>query len=196
MEVTLSWEEVEWAATVGMRRTIESCRSRRRDAHGLLGKRETEIPWNIDIQGALGELAVAKAFGIAWPAHIGNFHGPDVARKLQVRTATDPSHSLIVRSADADDHVFVLALGKLATYRIVGYVLGRKAKQKQWERAPRGRPAAWFVPQSALFPFTDRDVARVRERYPPYQAPSSREDLFLLEWKWNDDASCASGNGS
>jgi hypothetical protein len=144
-KIELSWSEVEIAAGVGMRRQIESLRSALPDKHGYEGE-----GWNIHIEGAAGELVVAKALGRYWDGSVGTFkRGGDVGN-IQVRTRSKITYDLIVRDDDKDDDWFVLVLGKIPTFYIAGYIQGVNAKNKDWLQTYGNRPPAYFVPQPVL----------------------------------------------
>jgi hypothetical protein len=107
--------------------------------------------WDIHIEGAAGELAYCKWAGIYFYPTIDTFkNGGDVG-ELQIRTRSEDSYDLIVREKDRDDDIFILVVGKIPKYRIVGWITGSNAKQKKWEKDYGNRNApAYFVPQSSL----------------------------------------------
>lgn len=158
MEVSLSYSEMMVAALVGILRQVSSTVKGLKHAYGFDGK----DTWQAGIEGAMGEMAVAKALNIYWSAPVDTFKkGGDVG-PYQVRT-TPLDGSLIVRAPDRNGDIFILVTGCTGTYRVHGWVYGHEAKQPQWEKAPGGRPPAWFVPQSALHPLEELDENR-RER--------------------------------
>ena len=143
-EVRLTMSEVSLAAGVGMRRQIMSLFSP--DAHGCDGKEG----WTLHIEGAGGELAVAKLLNIYWDGSVGTFsNGGDVGR-LQVRTRSRLDYELIVRPRDRDEDLFVLVVGRIPVFHVVGWIRGRDARRPEWLAEHGGRPAAHFVPQDAL----------------------------------------------
>jgi hypothetical protein len=146
--VTLEWFELYVAAMVGIRRRLESLRKGIPNQHGFDGEND----WTIDIEGAGGEMAAAKILNLYYSATINTFKvGGDIGN-LQVRTGSKDHHSLIIRSRDRDEDVFVLVVGKAPRYHVVGWIEGRKAKNSEWIKNPGNRPQAWFVPQSELRP--------------------------------------------
>ncbi len=148
MNVKLLPHEIEMAAQVGIRRRLESLNFT--DRYGYLGK----DAWEQDIQAAAGELAVAKCLGLYWDGSVNTLKRGDVGR-LQVRSTSLPNGSLIVREGDTGDDLFVLVIGSIPFFRVVGSMYARDAKSDTFRRAPNGRPAAYFVPQSALTPCSD-----------------------------------------
>jgi hypothetical protein len=145
--VLLDWFEIEQAALVGVRRRVESLRQQKQDAHGF----DASAKWENDIQAAGAEIAFAKATGQYWDFSCNTWKRGDVGT-WQVRWTPLDSGALIVRPVDADDDVFVLVIGRLPEFRIVGCIPGRRAKQERWLNAPNERPPAYFVPQAWLRP--------------------------------------------
>ena len=136
------------AATSGLLRQIENLKAERYDAHKFSGD-----GWGAHIDGALAELAVAKALNHYWlPVVSGD------PRRLtgdvgdyQVRSTTIRAGSLIIHPTDPDNARFFLVINTTPTYNVVGSILGSQAKDPRWWRTDTGRPA-FFVPQQALDP--------------------------------------------
>lgn len=154
--VTLTWHEVLMASEIGRTRQLEAIRRYRADRHGFAG-----AGWSEHIEGACGELAVAKSLGVYWDGAINTFSREDLP-DLQVRTRSRHDYDLIVRPQDSDDHIWVLVTGKCPTYRVRGWIRGRDAKQPLWERTHGDRPPAYFVPALELYPM-DELPRRARE---------------------------------
>ena len=148
ISVTLTWEEMKEAATVGICRNVESLRQGDKNAHGYDGS----DTWTVNIEGACAELAFAKAMGIKGDGGINTYKAADVGNDWQVRWSPEHGNRLIVRSNDSDDHRFVLVSGQSPSFRIQGWRRGRDAKRPYWREAPCGRPAAYFVPKNCLRP--------------------------------------------
>lgn len=148
MRVTLTWSEAMQAALVGVMRQIQNLKAARRDSYGA--DVMTLDGWGIHIEGAGGEMAVAKVRDRFWGG-VGVFRGADVAG-LQVRTGARPTHRLIIHPEDLDAAVFVLVTGRLPTYTVKGWILGADAKRPEWWEDPTGSRPAFFVPQAALNP--------------------------------------------
>ena len=149
MMVVLAQHEVLMAATVGIMRQISAINRSLRDRNGHEG-----AGWNLHVEGACGELAVAKALGVHWSGSVNTFKlGGDVG-SFQVRTRSQSDYELIVRDDDRDEDTFILVTGQCPNYEVVGKIAGRDAKKDEWRKAYGGRPAAWFVPHDALQPLT------------------------------------------
>jgi len=134
------------AATIGVARNIEGITKGLKAAHGLQGS-----GWTEHIDGAMGEMAFAKAVGFYWDGSVNTFRLPDVAG-VQIRTRSAHNWDLIVRPGDADDEKFVLVTGRPPKFRVHGWIMGGDAKQEQWLKSYANRRPAYFVPQDALEP--------------------------------------------
>ena len=141
--VHLSQWELLQAALVGVRRHLEALRQKLPDKHGL-----ESAGWSEHIEGAAGEMAFAKFSGKYWSCSVNAFKAGDVG-EVQVRTRSKDHYDLIVRSDDKDDDVFVLVLGRVPRFRVVGWIWGREAKRGEFLREYGDRPAAYFcAPES------------------------------------------------
>ena len=146
--ITLTAYEMSMAANVGLQRQIAALTDRRPDRHGC----KPEDGWNMHVEGACGEMAVAKALGVYWSGSVDTFKvGGDVG-SLQVRTTRYPDGKLIVRNSDRDTDVFLLVTGENGHYFVRGWLFGSECKRKEWHDNPGSREPAFFVPQTALNP--------------------------------------------
>lgn len=151
MEVTLEWYEYELAAQVGLRRQLESIKQGLQDAHGFSGP-----GWDQNVEGAIGEMVVAKALGIYWDGSVNTFKAPDFPPNLQVRTRPKEHHKLIVRPFDSMDDTFILVTGKCPNYVVRGYINGGDTRNQEWLfDEGNGRPPAFFVPHEELSPIKE-----------------------------------------
>ncbi len=148
MIITLSWYEIIFGASVGIRRRVESLRGKHTDRHG------GEPLWNEDIEGALAEMVVAKARGKYWNGGVGTYKGGDVGN-VQVRYTPLADGSLILRKGDSPDSRYVLVTGQAPTYNVIGWIDGHDGMKPEFVWAPNGRPPAYFVPQNRLENFTN-----------------------------------------
>lgn len=151
LQVTLTPDEVYLAALTGIRRRVDSQRINLNDWAG----RNDISPnrWDDEIEGASGEVAVAKAFGMYWDGSVNNFHNRPDLGPHEVRTTTLSDGSLIYRRHEPPDLKYILVVGRSPVYTIIGWLTGHEAMANdQWLRNPGGRRPAWFVPQHALHP--------------------------------------------
>ncbi len=149
MKITLDQEEFNRAIKVGELRQSESTRKNLQDKHGL----DPAQGLKVHVEGACGELAVSKALGVSWDASVNTFKKFGDLGDIEVRTASKANYCLIVRQADIDSRIFILAI-RLSPreFDIIGWILGSNAKKDKWLKAPNGREKAWFVPQDELLP--------------------------------------------
>jgi hypothetical protein len=146
--VTLSVAEVALAAGVGVRRQCSAILNRRSSAHGDRGAAD----WQLHIEGALAEFAVAKHLGLYWSGAHDDLRADDVGQ-YQVRSTKYADGMLVLHPPDPDERPFILVTGRNGEYALRGWVLGREGKRDEWwgDRWNTGRPA-FFVPGEALHP--------------------------------------------
>jgi hypothetical protein len=152
--IELSIRELQHAALDGAARYLDAV------ARGIhrLDKRAACAPWlqwGVHIEGAAGEIALAKFVG----AHWAGMHGqgaPDVGASLQVRTVDVATKRLTVYD-DADERdAYVLVDGCAPHYVLVGWLYAHEAKRDDWrERLRPDSCPAYFVPRDALRPIED-----------------------------------------
>jgi hypothetical protein len=144
--VTLTQYELDMAATVGVRRQVSAVASGRKHQHGM----SFEDGWRAHIEGACGELALAKYLGKYWDGSVDTFRSlPDLGN-IEIRTRSKSYYELIVREDDDPSKVYVLVTGFAPDYQIRGWIRGADARRDEWLQAHGGRPPAWFVPHDAL----------------------------------------------
>jgi hypothetical protein len=147
MKVELTTPEFLNAINIGVIRQCSSLKKGLKDSHGA----KSDNGWDMHIEGACGEAAVAKALNVFWSGTVDTFkRGGDVGNKIQVRTRSKSYYELIVRKDDRDDDIFVLVTGKAPSFDVVGWISGKDAKKEQWIQTHGNREAAWFVPQKEL----------------------------------------------
>lgn len=138
--------EMLLAAQAGVMRQVQNIRDGRKHAHGA----NDASGWQMHIEGAMGEAALAKFLGAYWGGK-GQLRAPDVG-DVDVRTAAGPNHCLILHESDPDERRFYLLTGGNGRYQVRGSILGRDGKRPEHWKDPVGGRAAYFVPQSALEP--------------------------------------------
>lgn len=144
--VKLEWHEYAMAAEVGKLRQLSSIRQGLKHKYGMPG-----AGWTEHIEGACGELAVAKVLGIYWDGSVNTFKNlADLRGNVEVRTRSRNDWDLIVRPDDNDFSVYVLVTGMCPDYNVVGWIPGIDAKRQEWLQTHGGRSPAYFVPQHAL----------------------------------------------
>jgi hypothetical protein len=141
--VTLTTHEIRLVGMVALERRIASLSFA--DKHGYDGTGA----WDVEINSAAGELAVAKALNLYWDGSVNTFKKPDVGR-YQVRHTKLPHGCLIVRPGDPDEDTYVLVTGEIPVFKVLGEIDGRTAKSVPQKDHGNGRPPAHFVPQEML----------------------------------------------
>lgn len=161
--VTLRPFEIEMAATVGVQRHVRALALGKRPSDGV----PVDRLWQIHVEGALGELAFAKATGRYWGGSVGTYRrGGDVGQ-IQVRTTTaDRGHLLLYTTAGKDhpsDAFVLVTAGNIPVrnisgtsecgllFAIRGWCYAYEGKLPRYlRRMGEGRPAQYWVPQSDL----------------------------------------------
>lgn len=127
-------------------RNISAIKHGLRNQHGVMEGGD----WQIHIEGACGEMALAKALGLYWNGSVNTFKmGGDVGN-FQVRTRSQHNYELLIRPDDPTDVIWWLVTGKAPRYIVQGWIQGIDAKHPDWLRAHGGRPPAYFVPHNKL----------------------------------------------
>lgn len=148
MKIELTEHEMRFAAQVGAERYLRSSLSDAKPAAGATRS------WDIDINGAMAEMAAAKALGLYWGATVNNFDGPDIGAKTQVRWTPRHNGRLILRQDDNPEHYFILVTGEPPHLTVQGWIIARDGMRGEFvtDAGVDDRPEAWFVPQWALRP--------------------------------------------
>jgi len=147
--VNLNWHEAAMASHVGWMRQLSAIKSGLVDRHGYDGE-----GWSEHIEGACGELAVAKLLGVFWDGSVNTWKANDLPG-IQVRTRSKHGYDLLLRDDDADEARWVLVTGRCPAYVVHGWISGADAKRPEYLQAYGGRPPAFFVPSSRLRPIDE-----------------------------------------
>lgn len=145
--IELSSYEIFIAAQAGIMRQVENLKLGRAPAYGI----DDDKHWQVHIEGCLGECALAKYLDIFW-AGKGQLRAPDVG-EVDVRTTWRTNGCLLLHECDPDDRIFWLVCGINGSYDVKGWIPGREGKMsKFWGDPTNEGRAAFFVPQTALYP--------------------------------------------
>jgi hypothetical protein len=147
--VTLTPQELEKAAYGGVQRRIRALQRQRTPNQKERPEWEQKW-WQSDIIGAIGEMAVSKAFGVDWHDLEDDVNGKDVL-DYQVRTIENPSAGLRVRSHDSTEDIFILTEVRKNKALLHGYSTGAIVRAHAWEEFPR----CFTLPKEQLFHVTD-----------------------------------------
>lgn len=147
--VHLSPEIAELARGQGLARRADSAKRGYQDRNWDGWTTESQYQES-DVQARGAEWAAHVFLRMPIGATIGDFKKPDLGQLIQIRSSVDLRNNLIVRESDAREHYFVLVLGKIPDFEIVGFMSGAEAKQpKYWRKDWTPRPA-YLVPQNQL----------------------------------------------
>lgn len=145
VEIVLTPSQIMQGAFVGIMRQVSNIQRNRNPAYGV----DDTADWQLHCEGALGEMALALHLGRFWDGALNKMRAADVG-DMQVRTAAQHSHRLIIHPNDADNATFYLLTGRNGRYIVQGSITGANAKRQEWWQDPKGGRPAYFVPQSAL----------------------------------------------
>jgi hypothetical protein len=145
--ISLTATELMIAGYVGNARNVQSLTKRWEPAAGV-GVSNT---WTPNIEGAAGEMAVAKLLGIYWRPIVGDHQADDVG-PYQVRTNISRKHAdLCLREKDRDDRLYISVLSFVPEFVILGFISGADGKRCEYRRdGSPGRPQCFYVPRVAL----------------------------------------------
>lgn len=158
--ISLSLGEMQQGIAVGTRRQLDSVM-----AGGAETWQSRNGPsWTEHIEGALGELAVARLCDVYWDGAINVFGAPDLPG-VQIRTRRLHQYELIVRDKESaggrnDNTRYVLVTGRAPVLHVRGWIWGHEAKQPEYRKAPGSGEEAWFPPHSALHHVDPEDLRR------------------------------------
>lgn len=150
LSVTLDWSELTIAANVGVLRQVSSSAVR-------ANCRATMNPWNIHIEGAAAECAVAKALKLHWnlggkaTQYTGDVGG------MEVKCTAHSNGGLLVPRHNDSSRIYILVTGTAPRYEIRGFLDGEDVMRPCYWNETLKIPA-YLVPQSDLhgIKFIDR----------------------------------------
>jgi hypothetical protein len=148
IEVRLTWPEVQVAAQVGILRNVECLRK----AWKQRFETRPQDTWSHNIEGACGELAVAKHLDLFWAGNVGEPDKPDVGPyDVRANLTRGQYESMRVRPDDKVRPV-ISVLSYIAAepiFYIRGWMWSDEAKQERWWHPPQ---SSFLVPCSELYP--------------------------------------------
>ena len=149
--INLTATQMYLAAQIATIRRIRAIQGRRKAAHGL--SEESKLAWQKDIDGAMGECAVAVYFDKFWDGG-GFWPEPGDVGNIEIRTTSLPRNRLILYPEDADDSRFISVIGMNGQYTLRGWIFAREGKIDEFWKAPAGR-FAWWVDNDILRPMSE-----------------------------------------
>lgn len=157
--VILSLAEIAAAAVTGVSRRLKSVQ-RLKDRNDRI---QGGNCWEIDIEGACAEAAVAKYLGLYWDHSIGRYHGQggDVG-EYQVRHTSLSDGHLLLRPVDPPEPIYILVRGVAPRFEIAGWITGEYAKHPSRCCNPNNAGECYLTPWDSLW-----DPEILRERHKP-----------------------------
>jgi hypothetical protein len=148
-EVRFTTREWRLAALSGVDRRIMDQEADRAEKYGA----PVEGGWSRDIDGIIGEWALAKALDVYFPGADPALYGKGDIGRWQVRTTWWRRGCLILHDDDKDDAPYVLVI--LSPFRAVifGWMMGAEGKQPRYWRSKVDRPA-YFIEQRDQHPWS------------------------------------------
>jgi hypothetical protein len=147
MNITLTELEIEMSGMVGLKRNLLAVMRGYKGKHGV----DESKNWDLNIEGACAEFAVAKAINRYWEPTNGTFKsGADIGKNIQVRRRSKAGHDLIIRRDDNPEHIFFLITGSVPNFTVQGWIKGQNGMKEEYLQGYGGRELAFFVPQNAL----------------------------------------------
>lgn len=130
----------------------KDARGGHRDPEGHPAKRMVN-----DILGAIGEIAVAKAYARYFVPRLNVFHNKsDLFDDIEVRGTWIPKGRLILRKNDPDDRRYILvAVDNELNASLRGWCYGHQREEIGTWEDPTNTGFAHWISQSKLFPMKD-----------------------------------------
>jgi hypothetical protein len=118
----------------------------------LNGPQQDAKGWQIDVAGAIGEMAVAKYLGIANLAFGYNdkYAKFDLPPNIDVKTSLGHNRRLPIFLDEDPLKLFVFVTYAHKLIRLQGWILGANGMKKQFIDNPIGRGDSYYVPKFAL----------------------------------------------
>ncbi len=153
MQVTLTREEMTFAAFGGVTRQINALERRRADQF------QPRDYWGTHSLACMAEAAVAKWKDRYWTPFYDADHPPQSPdfKGIEIRSSPDPRRPLTLRERDKPkaNSAFILVITNPPVFDLKGWLWGHEAMADEyWQDS--NPPPCWFVPQNALHPIGDR----------------------------------------
>jgi hypothetical protein len=149
--VDLNLAEMLHGANLGTIRHYESVIAGRKPNRNFDKSNHDQLCANV--QGAIGEIVVAKARNLYFMPTVNTFKGADIGVNVQVRLRTKHEWQMIVRDDDDPEHIFVHVTGTGPTYCIRGWAYAKDVMKPEYRQNYGNGVESWFVPEEALNPF-------------------------------------------
>lgn len=148
--IKLSLSEMIHGATIGAIRHYEAEQANRKMSSSF--SKTDKDPMVSHVQGAIGEMVVAKALGRYFNPTVNSFKDADLGHDIQVRLRVRHDADMGHNDNDNPDHLYVLVTGRGPDYCVHGWELGRNVRVPKYRQNLSSLGSLWFVPQNALRP--------------------------------------------
>jgi hypothetical protein len=153
MQIKLTLPEMLSASNAGTIRQYASDQRKSEYSDGFTGEKMT--PLTSHIEGAMGEVCVAKALGIHFPGSVNTYGKADLGDDIGVRTTNKENYGLLIYEKDNPNHFYYLVKGISPNYRVCGWIRGGDAKvDKYLSPHVNDKITIWRVSESDLNPMT------------------------------------------
>jgi len=149
VEVSLTPVEMLVAAYVAGMRRVGAIKEGKGEAYGY----RKGDPWDLNIRGAMGELAFAKGMNVYWPMRVGDYGEgpPDFPPDVEIKTLGKHYYDLAIRPNSHDDRAYVLVTGIASPFRIHGWIWGSEKEEFGVKTDfGNGRPGMYRIAQAKL----------------------------------------------
>ena len=148
--VKLTQRELMLGSIVGLQRQVE-CQASSKNGNRSISEYQKRYGnpgvkglWNNAIEGALGELALAKHLNV-YHTGIGGYNYVDVGEFYEVRTRPEVYQQLFVKKKDNPDKYYVLVQGAYGEYKIRGWICGKEVfSTPSWYHSNGGNTSEQF----------------------------------------------------
>lgn len=158
VEITLTRDEIVFAAQGGLMRNIENLLKGGKPRFG----HPYEQLWARHINGAHAELAVAKYLGVYWtPVYEKWANGlPDLPGGREVRSITRPGKPLAFYEGNKPERKYLLVHVETPKLTLIGWLFGHEIMRDEWLAGTDDKgKRRWEAPQSALRPINPTEQA-------------------------------------
>lgn len=155
ISIELTVQQTQKAMAEAHRRHLQSKQLKQKPRGG--GPAQDQKGLEIDIAGALGEMAAASYLGLEEFVFTFNKNWGvyDLPPNIDVKTALGHSRRLHIFLNEKPEKLFVHATYKYEKLQLHGWAYGGQVMKPEYIDNPRQRGDSYFVPSHALNPITD-----------------------------------------
>jgi hypothetical protein len=156
MILKLSLPEMLNAANVGTIRHYASDRRGSKPSDRFTEEKPSEkTALTAHIEGAMGEICVAKVLDRHFEGTVNTFGKADIGEYVGVRTVTKENYGLLIYEKDDPEHFYYLVKGMAPNFRVCGWLRGADARQDKYLASYISKsPRIWCVPEKDLHPLS------------------------------------------